>query len=457
MTKIPPAVVDKEFDTVNVAAKYQEFRAVVISNFSERVWFMTEACASVIASLMLADLRNPIGLNLVDGPSSEKTTVLSFFYGLQSPNVPDIVYKTDNFTSASFVSHAANVKKKDLDKADLLPRIRYKCLVVPELAPTFGVEKDKLLENLSTLTSVFDGSGYWRDGGVHGGRGYRGDYLFAWLGATTPIRPSVWKAMGNLGSRFLFLTAEEKTSHSDEVREAVASILEMAPYGERVEACRKAVTEFFDYLSLVTGGKHFHRSIQWDARAENPAMIDQIGKLASVTARVRSDVSVWFTDGQSSENGRPSTDFTRPVFEKPLRLTAVLYGLARGHAILCGRRSVTEDEMPLIAAVSLSSMPDDRRRVLDLLISRDHDDKLTPLGSVTSTEVREILGYSKHAAHKVLNALDVLDVGDLTGGVGPEPLKLTLKPEYGWLTKDEFAAYRSVWESATAKTPELPF
>ena len=134
---IPQAIIDKTFNENGVFREYQKLRETIVSLFDERVWFMTEACASVIATLMLEDLSNPIGLNLVDGPSSEKTTVLSFFYDLPC------VYRSDSFTPACFVSHAANVKTEKLPSIDLLPRIRHKCLVVPELAPTFGADRER--------------------------------------------------------------------------------------------------------------------------------------------------------------------------------------------------------------------------------------------------------------------------------------------------------------------------
>ncbi len=179
-------------------------RQVVTDNFGSDVWFVTDACLSVAATLLLQDISNPTGLNLIGGPSSIKTTVLSFF-----SNIKGIVYETDNFTPKAFVSHATNVKRENLAKIDLLPRIRYKLMIIPELAPIFGKRKEDLVENISILTRVFDGQGYWHDSGTQGGRGYHGDYLFAWLAASTPLDFRVWKLMGKLGSRWLFLNMPE--------------------------------------------------------------------------------------------------------------------------------------------------------------------------------------------------------------------------------------------------------
>lgn len=60
----------------------KEVRGVIDANFPKDVWDKTEICLSVIATLLLKNLSNPVGLNLVGMPSSNKTTVLSFLYGI---------------------------------------------------------------------------------------------------------------------------------------------------------------------------------------------------------------------------------------------------------------------------------------------------------------------------------------------------------------------------------------
>jgi hypothetical protein len=110
-----------------------------------------------------------------------------------------LVYVTDNFTPASFVSQAANVKTEKLPKVDLLPRIRHKLLVTPELAPIFHGKEADLTRTFAILTRVLDGDGLRTDSGTYGSRGYRGDYLFAWLGCTTPFDAIVWRVMAHCG------------------------------------------------------------------------------------------------------------------------------------------------------------------------------------------------------------------------------------------------------------------
>ena len=93
---------------------------------------------------------------------------------------------------------------------------------MPELAPLFGLRNEDLLENFSILTRVFDGQGLSTDSGIHGQRGHTGDYLFAWIGCTTPIEYRVWKTMGKLGSRLLFFEMPSDEQTNDELVSGLA-------------------------------------------------------------------------------------------------------------------------------------------------------------------------------------------------------------------------------------------
>jgi hypothetical protein len=50
--------------------------------------------------------------------SDDKTSILE-----------DQIYRSDKFTPKAFVSHAANKKKGELEKNDLLPKLKNKVLV----------------------------------------------------------------------------------------------------------------------------------------------------------------------------------------------------------------------------------------------------------------------------------------------------------------------------------------
>ena len=159
---------------------------------------------AVSASLLLRDNRNPVAVIYVGGPASSKTTAADMFAdeltmvadeGVQHP----LFYLSDSFTAAAFVSQASNVPADKLAKVDLLPKIQHKVLVTPELAPTFRGKDDEgkddeLVKIFKIITRVLEGQGLMTDGGVQGRRGYRGDYLFAWIGCTTPFDQNVYMA-----------------------------------------------------------------------------------------------------------------------------------------------------------------------------------------------------------------------------------------------------------------------
>ena len=115
------------------------------------------------------------------------------------------VYYSDSFTPKSFVSHSTGVKKESLPEIDMLPRIKDKCLLAPELSPIFAKKDEVVMENLGILTRVLDGHGYQSDSGAHGRRGYSGEHMFTMIGAAVDIPHRVHKQLTNLGPKLFFL------------------------------------------------------------------------------------------------------------------------------------------------------------------------------------------------------------------------------------------------------------
>ena len=81
------------------------------------------------AQQLISGITQVFTLIFMGNPSSYKSTILEIVSIL-----PDC-YVSDAFTPKSFVSHSANSKKNELEKVDLLPRIRHKTLITSELAP----------------------------------------------------------------------------------------------------------------------------------------------------------------------------------------------------------------------------------------------------------------------------------------------------------------------------------
>lgn len=434
-TSFPGSEFSNDTRSRQVSSDFEQLRAVVVENFDPRMWSMVEACCSVIAAMILKDATNPVGLVLIDHPSTGKTTALSMFYDLA------MVYRSDSFTAASFVSHASNRKQEALAQIDLLPRIQYKCLITPELATIFGKKQEELLKEISILTRVFDGEGYWSDSGSHGGRGYKGDYFFTMLGATPPMPKRVWNTLGQFGSRLLFHTPKSESSAAERVARSYLDVFDSGPlpYSKRLKICREKVTHFFKVLTEQAGGGQFARSIGWDIQGDSKELKQQISLLAEFTSRARSKVSVWDCTNRHSESAR---DFTQPLLEGPHRLATILYSLARGHATICSRRRLLSDDMPLVVEIALSSMPDDRRQIIGLLLEPASDGKKSEIGTVTAKDIQECLTISRPTALKLIDELALLGIGDKINGDNNNLTVLTLKPCYFWFTSQQFRAYR---------------
>ena len=149
----------------------QKLEEVMDNNFARR-YFTLMTCLSVKAQLKIENLTQPFALFLIANPGTKKSTVLDIV------NATSGCYRSDKFTAKSWVSHSATSNKKDLSSVDLLPRIQYKTFITPELAPIFSADKDNLIDVFGIMTRILDGRGLTTDSGVHGQRGYIGDYYF---------------------------------------------------------------------------------------------------------------------------------------------------------------------------------------------------------------------------------------------------------------------------------------
>jgi hypothetical protein len=389
-----------------------ELYAVVAERFPEVVPELT-ACLSTAATLLLADQINPVAVNLEGAPSSLKTTLVDFFDRAGSK-----VYRSDKFTPKAFVSHAASVSRERLNEVDLLPRIRHRLLLVPELAPLFGLRHEDLLESFSILTRVLDGRGLSTDSGVHGQRGHVGDYLFAWIGCTTPIEHRVWKTMGKLGSRLLFI---EMPDAEQSAKQLVEDVARGEAYKERVERCAVAVAELLDALWIEADGV---RGVSWNRAKDDQGLMLRLAGYAQALARLRGTVSVW----REGSGDQETYNFSTPIIEGPQRALSLLYALARGHALVYGRRQLAEADLVLAARAALESTPTDRRAVMRALIRNG--------GVATADDVVKALRCSPPTARAILETLAKLRVGTFENPGPPARATLLLAADLRWLLDD---------------------
>ena len=217
----------------------------IVSKHFPALWPAVEACLSACATLLFKDNVNPVTMIIVGPPGTGKTTVTDMFQGARVGGKA-LCYRTDKFTKASFVSHSAQATEKELKSIDLLPKIQNKVLVTPELSPIFRGKHDELVEIFSIITRVLDGQGLTTDSGTHGRRGYEGEYIFTWLGATTPFDTQAWEVMSQLGSRLFFLLLEAESSTT--LADLVASLHEDIPYSIALQECKQVVGDFLTDL-----------------------------------------------------------------------------------------------------------------------------------------------------------------------------------------------------------------
>ncbi len=406
-----------KFEKPETETGFEDWKKIINENFPDLI-LASEVAGSVLSQLLITDITNPSAVVFVDVPSSGKTIAINFF-----SDIPELAYPTDKFTPASFVSNAANVKKKDLAEIDLLPRIQYKMLMIRDLATLFSKREDDLNECLGILTRVLDGEGLNTDSGVHGSRQYNGEYLFMILAASTPIPPKVWKMMGNLGSRLFFFKMHSRDKEAEELMEQLRSLA----YKQKENTCRLTTKNFLQTLW------HKHKEgIVWDKNNDKEEYLRIITRCAQMLAKLRGVVNIW-------ESGF-DTLHTTPVIEKPDRINQLFYNLARGHAVFCGRTQIGYEDLKIIVELTIDSMPTSRATLLSKIISYG--------GTMLTTNIEEELNCSKPTALREMDILNILGVCSIekenSGEAGGQEKEINLSEDFKWLLSEECSSIRDL-------------
>ena len=394
--------------------------------------FAVIAALSVKAQQMIFGITQVFTMILMGNPSSYKSTILEIISIL-----PDC-YVSDSFTPKSFVSHSANSKKNELGKVDLLPRIRHKTLITSELSPLFSGNPDQLLEYFGMLTRILDGRGFQSDSGVHGRRGYTGDYSFMWLGAVVEIPHRVWKLLGNLGAKMYFLRLPNDTDSTTEKKRKIRQNLKDESYTKKVESAKIAIMRFWKVIEK--NPQQSEGKIIWDKDLDDNNTLDKIIDLAMVLAKLRGTIPTWFTN--QSDSGGTNYNYETPIIEQPDRASNAFYNLARGHAVLFGRNYVTDEDLPVVIAVALSSASRDRVELFKRLLDCD--------GKQNTEQFMESAKVSRSTALKEMKSLSILGLVDIFDEqLETKPVKtIKLKNEYGWFLSLEFKKYMREFDAS---------
>ncbi len=364
-----------------------------------------EVIASVFCELLIKDITKPLWIIIIDVWGSGKTIVVNFFSGVES-----MIHRLDNLTKHSLISHAANRTEEELmNKIDLLPKLENRVLLVRDFTSLFAKDDNELRPILSDFTRALDGEGLETASGVHGTRGYKKELLFMIAGASIPMTSRVWNLISNLGSRILALYLDIK--EDDELTLVEQNISNISTE-EKEKICRKATTELIN--KIRSKGK-----VAWSSKEDKNLLI-VIARVAKLTASLRAFIN---------------EDYI-PLPENPRRLNRMLYNLAKGHALLCGRNYIEKEDVALVIKVALSTTSIHRAKIIERLISNE--------GEVFATELMRALKCSRPIALKYMKEfrrLGIVKLIKVREVVGRPEFKLKLRDELSWFISKEFLSF----------------
>jgi predicted transcriptional regulator len=398
--------------------KLQTLKNVVNEQMPE-IWPGLQFELSIHKILDLDKCNLPFIGIILGRPSSYKTVIISLLKDWHN------TYYTDNFTPKSFVTHTTAVdNEEELSKIDMLPRIKNKLFLTPELAPLFTSKEEDLTTLLGIVTRVADGQGYLSDSGAHGQRGYDGEYMLVWVGAAVDIPYKVYKILHNLGPRFYFFRMEFEEQTKEELE---TYAIEDEDFNAKVMLVKNAL---FDYLKWFAISPILTPKVKWDFKSDSREALKYIAAIADLLSFLRCTAKVWETkESQGSEYG-----YTISQREKPTRAISHLKNLARGLALLEGRNYITMDDVTMIIKTAMDTAQIERVSMLHLLIANN--------GKLSADEILDYLNVSKPTALRTmaeLEAIGLVNISETTEhDTAGRPSKLmVLNPRFDWFLEDK--------------------
>ena len=370
---------------------FEQLDSIIERYFPDKFFYLKLVLAAGYGTLFINGITQPISLFLLGDPSTKKSSLLEIMRGL------DKVLFSDIFSPASFVSGA-----RDIEGGDLLPRLRNKCLVTPELAVLF---KDRNLpQTLGMLTRLLDGFGYVRHTGF-GEVGLHENVRFNWCAAIVKIQPKIWDLLGHLGHRLLFLHLENENESAEAVENRlVRMISEDRDYIEKLSICRNAVIAFFQNIQA-----RYPNGVTWNTAMDNPRAKRIIAKAALMLKYLRGTIDL--------------KDATDTIFEEPTRLTQSFYNICRGYALMHYRTHIIVNDVESVLAVMLDSAPPERKKLLLALLEQN--------GEIDADQYMEI---SKHSHERVKDEFTNFEILNIAESIQDNAVKkIKLKPEFAWL------------------------
>jgi hypothetical protein len=395
--------------------RYNEMRRVVDENIPE-IWPGLEFALASHRILNIYDCTLPFIGIILARPSSYKTVVLSMM------NIWDNTFYTDNFSPKAWITHTTAVDSEEkLTKIDMLPKVKNKHFLTPELAPIFTTDEKELGTTLGTITRIADGHGLASDSGAHGHREY-GDTMFIWTGAAVDVPYKVYKLLGNLGFKIYFFRLPYKEKTQDELLEHMKG-----RFSKKKANIQSALYEYLGWFEIGPDLIHDEQSglskMQWDDDNDDKTALLWIIDLARLLSHLRCIAQTWIIEG---DNQGSNYGYTHTQPESPERAMEVLRNLARGHALSTGRNYITLEDIPIVVKTVLSTAIIDRVGLVRLLMAKD--------GTVTTADVVDALKVTKKTALRNMTELMVIGLVDIkdedASASYNKPKRITLKEEF---------------------------
>jgi len=450
---------------LSVQQKYDNLRRAINDNFTG-AWPLLEFCLSVKTILNIDGCTLPFIGVLLDVPSSLKTLVIEMFR-----KYPHSFY-SDSFTPNSLISHNSALTEEQLQKVDMIPKMRNKLVLIPEMASIFTAKDDDLRRVLGHTTRLADGHGLESDSGAQGHRKY-GNTFFVWIGAAVEIPPRVWKLLGTLGHKIYFFRPFQTKTTDEELLEIAKS----DNFPKKIEEVENVLYDYLISLEASFDGDITKISsdgitmIGWNSNLtdEQEDTLTWLTKLSRLLAHLRGSVYLSETRPfhvKNKEDGKKETDTETkastisyieeldydngiPIIEKPTRAVTLLRNLAIGHAFSQGRDSISSKDLPMIIRVVLSTTMIGRSKVFELLIEKD--------GELTTSTICNGLGISPPTAKRAMRELHALKLVEIStvAGYGSAELMITLRNEFEWIKTKEF---KELWSKSNCQiNPEIRY
>ena len=385
---------------------------------------------SSLRILNIQDCNLPFIGIILGRPSSYKTIVINLLKRWYC------TFYTDSFSPKSWITHTTAVdSEEELMRIDMLPKVKDRHFLTPELAPIFTIEDKDLGLILGTITRIADGHGYGSDSGAHGHREY-GDTMFVWTGGAVDIPFKVYKLLAGLGFKLYFFRLPYNDKTEDELLKQMRE-----RFNKKKAAIESALYEYLIWFEIGSDLIHDNssglRRMKWDDAKDEEQALRWIIRLATVLKHLRCTAKTWAID-DDSQGSNYGYSVTQP--ESPERAIEILRNLARGHALLTGRNYITLEDMPIVVKTVLSTANIDKVGIVRLLIENN--------GQLHTAQIESALGVARPTALRnmvELKAIGLVDHDEVLVGKSYTK-RIVLKHEFNWLLTEEFEKLREGFE-----------